>query len=436
MANNKEPYGVDQKTYAHAYGNYMSGNKDSYGKKLTNIYAQKYANQFKDTNEAQYNRFKVAEKNRKAYENQSGGRTIAPSGMDMTSPDVGEQYQHYNQDKYNETPGGDWINQHLDNTFSNPGTYEDFYEQISPKFSQPGTGQQYWNQHAGKFNEFGNYNGPNNAQAAFNYMQSNMPGSVQPTFDAAYDRAKETAVSDFNNQAASRGAYGSSAALSGLGGVIKDIEAARADRASDFALQDSANQRAWGMGLGQLGRSADLSGMDMHRLNQDGILAGLDAALSLDRNNLSRDQFAAGLAQDAQIFEQDRIRSGADLAFTASDESLQRLLAGQNAATTAQNLRNNRVQGAFNNQMSYLNTILPFISGSYADIIGADNQAQSNIWNTKLGNAVQAFQSQSDTDARVRNSNEQIGRLIASLYTGGAGGAVAGAAANRDPADG
>ena len=141
--------------------------------------------------------------------------TTAPYGMDQTNPGVREQFWGQNQNL--------WM--------------KDFGQ-------GPGSGQQFWEGVRGNFNNNNN---------------------LQPQFDAAYDRARDKAVGTANAQAASRGVYGSSAALSNVGNVIADVEAARAGAASNFALQNAKNQRenlstygglAFEAGKEKLGREA------------------------------------------------------------------------------------------------------------------------------------------------------------------------------------
>jgi len=243
--------------------------------------------------------------------------TNAPYGMDQTNPGVQEQFWNQNQNLW--TKGA---------------------------FQGPGQGEQFWNQVSGSFNTPGG------------------KGNLQPQFDAAYDRAKDKAVGSANQQAASRGVYGSSSALNNVGNVISDIEAARAKESSNFALANSANQRA---NLGQYG----------------------------------------SLAFQAQ---------NADLANRGFD--LAALNTAYNAAGAAQGGRNNRIQGAFDNAFRQQEYALGYFGGQYDGLLGTDYDIYSGA--TGAGPAATA-DAMGRSDAR-RNQNYQDASLGLGIYGAFGGG--------------
>lgn len=204
--------------------------------------------------------------------------TTAPYGMDQTNPGVAEQFWNQNQNLWMQPPGGQ-----------------------QGAFGGRGAGQQFWNQIQGGYNQASQ--------------------SLQPQFDAAFDRAKEQAVGTANQQAAARGAYGSSAALNNVGNVAANVEAQRAGAASDFALQNAANQRA-----------------------ATGLYGNL----------------AFGAGREAQ---------------QGINDDLARTNAGFAAALATQNARRGRTQDAFGNQLGYLNTVLPWAQGQYENAFNADQGA-------------------------------------------------------------
>jgi hypothetical protein len=214
--------------------------------------------------------------------------TTAPAGMDMTNPGVQQQFWHQNQNLWMQPPGGQ----------DNP-------------FGGKGAGQQFWNQ----------------VQGGFNQSQQ----SLQPQFDAAFDRARDNTVGAMNQQAAARGAYGSSSALNGVGNAIAGIEAQRGQAATDFALKNAANQR----------------------------------------DNLSAyGNLAFGAGQEAMA---------------GSNEQLNRLNSAYLAAGQAERARNNQIQGQFDNTFNYTNMVLPWASGQYESAFDADQGAFSAGQDARLG---------------------------------------------------
>lgn len=221
----------------------------------------------------------------------SGNPTMQPTGFDQTSPGVGEQFWNNNQNQWNQRPGGSWA---------------------SSAFAPGSTAA-------------------NAANGSFNTEKF----SVQPTFDKAYDRAETKGIAQANQQSASRGAYGSSAALNGVGNVISDIESQRANRAGDFALQDQANQRSW----------AD--------------------------QELGWNKFAG------------------DASFNAGQENFQGLGGAQSAANSAQSGFQNRANSAFGNQFNNAGAVSDFFNPQYQGIIGSDEAALDQYHQYLLGQTQQ-----------------------------------------------
>lgn len=212
--------------------------------------------------------------------------------------------------------------------------------QLDPN-QNPGQGSQYWNQVAGQYN---------NPKAQ----------NLQPQFDAAFDRARENAVGAANAQAAARGVYGSSQALNNVGNVISDVEAARAGAASDFALRNAANQRDWTSTLGNLAFGAG---------NEDLSKLGL----------------------------------GFNTAFRSDEASRDRLNNAFAAATTAQQLQSGRANNAFGNQMTYLNTMLPFLGGQYQGMFDSDSELAFAPYDVGLAGASSAYGNKAANRSQILN---------------------------------
>jgi len=160
-------------------------------------------------------------------------------------------------------------------------------------------------------------------------------GNLQPQFDAAYDRGEAKAVGAANQQAAARGAYGNSASLNNVGNVINDFEANRGKAATDFALANSQNQQNMANTYGNL-------------------------AFGAGRENLSFDA-----------------------------QNLNRLNSMFGNASSAQGMRDSRLQGMFNNVFNQQNAASNFANGQYAGMFGADENAFGGAQDAALGRASQ-----------------------------------------------
>lgn len=311
-------------------------------------------------------------------------KTTAPYGMDQSLPGVAEQNWEQNQDMWYQQPQLDWAKSQLP-AFEQEGFGEQFNKQNINSFGAPGEGQQYWNQVQGSFNEKGQYNDPNLAAESYQRTVQNLPGSIQPTFDAAFDRARDKSVGAANQQASARGAYGSSAALNGVNSVITDIEAQRANRAGDFALQDSANQRSWLDSAANQGRSADLSSLGAFGANLGGMQAFNDMAFKAEGADLARDQFSSGVASGIDQSANQRRGMGIDAAMGIDSNNLNRLNSGFNASNAAQNARGSRINDLAGHNRNFQNDTVGFLRDQYADLFGGDEAAFQEWANGMLG---------------------------------------------------
>lgn len=312
--------------------------------------------------------------------------TTAPYGYDKSAPGVAEQHWDKNQGKWMDTPGVDWANSQL-GQFDDPWFGEQTNQALAGNIAQPGAGQQYWNGIQGSANTMtgaestiaGGYQNPGNAQSAFDKMGGALPGSLQPQFDAYYDRMKQKAMSDVNTQSAARGVYGSSSALNGSIGASLDIEAQRAKAATDFSLADSANQRDWLTNYGTLGRNADLSGSDAFSQNINAAKYGLDKTktygdLAFQAENLDFDKkkTAGEMAFDVDDHRKDRLQTGIDTALAGDQLMTNRLTGSANEAGNAQTARENRINGLFGQLSDFTDDVQDFMQTNADTIINAD----------------------------------------------------------------
>jgi hypothetical protein len=137
--------------------------------------------------------------------------------------------------------------------------------------SGPLAAQQFYNQVGGSYGDIGRYSDPNLAAGQYAQTQGAFGEMPIANFDPFYDRARQLATQDYNRQAAGRGVYGSSEALSGVGNVITDIEAQRANRSFDAEMQRAQEQRARQQLLGEQARMGDLSSLAAFGANLSGL---------------------------------------------------------------------------------------------------------------------------------------------------------------------
>lgn len=137
--------------------------------------------------------------------------------------------------------------------------------------SGPLAAQQFYNQVGGSYGDIGRYSDPNLAAGQYSQTQQAFGDLPIANFDPFYDRARQLATQDYNRQAAGRGVYGSSEALSGVGNVITDIEAQRANRSFDAEMARAQEQRARQQLLGEQARMGDLSSLAAFGANLSGL---------------------------------------------------------------------------------------------------------------------------------------------------------------------
>lgn len=342
------------------------------------------------------------------------------------------------QDQYNAantpTQGQDYMNQNL-GTLDGPGQGDQYWNQVQGQFNDPFAGEQYTREAtqnfsptgaAGAFNadaqarsdQFTNFQGAGNTQSQYGQSAGQLAGGTQgeqglgqiagqydstgrytdpnlaagqyaqtqgafgdlpiANFDPFYDRARQLGVQSYNQDAAGRGVYGSSEALSGVGNVITDIEAQRANRSFDAEMQRAVEQRNRQALLGEQARAGDLSAQGAFSQNLQGAetfgrLNQAQGQLELERNQIlgnmasQADTQALGaqnanisglgtlgnVAQAADTAETnryqastsamdaadrtglERTRTGADIAFRTDENARADYTASQNAAAEA-----------------------------------------------------------------------------------------------------
>jgi hypothetical protein len=343
-------------------------------------------------------------------------------------PFAGEQYAR--QATQNMTPNGpasafydQAMGQYGDFTgYSGPQNAQGQYGQAQQQLGNGTQGQQGLSQLAGQYDQIGQYGDPNLAAGQYAQTQGAFGDMPIANFDPFYDRARQLGVQSYNQGAAGRGVYGSSEALSGVGNVITDIEAQRANRSFDAEMQRAQEQRMRQQLLGEQARAGDLSSLAAFGANLAGVetfgnlnnqmgqlqnqsqeilgnmannadsqalgaqnanIAGLNAFGDLANNADSRetDRYEATTTamNNADRTGIDRLRAGADIADMADDNARGDYDSSMNAATSAANVRNNRLQTGSNIASTGSRDDLARVEGFNDAAAGAEDSRMDRI---------------------------------------------------------
>ncbi len=312
-------------------------------------------------------------------------------------PFAGEQFTRQATQNMSPTgPAGAFYSQAMDQYgdftgYSGPQNSQGQYGASQQQLQNGTQGQQNMSQIAGGYGEHGEYTDPNLAAGQYQQTQGAFGDMPIANFDPFYDRARQLGVQSYNQGAAGRGVYGSSEALSGVGNVITDIEAQRANRSFDAEMQRAQEQRARQQLLGEQARAGDLSSLSAFGANlagaetygninnqmgqlqnqsqsilgqmannadtqalgaQNSNIAGLNAfgdiANSADARETDRYTASTNAMNNADRTGIDRMRAGADIADMADDNARGDFDSSNSAATSAANVRDNRLQTGSN----------------------------------------------------------------------------------------
>lgn len=284
-------------------------------------------------------------------------------------------------------PGGP--NPSFDQT--KPGAGESFFNQNQNAFTQPTQSGQYWQQVMGQYP---------NAPTTSNFSQTEYTNftrpdlAADPGLDPYYNRARTRLGKDLNRQFASRGMYGSSAALDQLSEGLGGLNAEQANREAQYNLQRMAEQRAWEQLGGQLAGQAD---------------AGSRAGSQLELGWL---QGLGGLAGQAD------------------SANLAGLMGGMNAANIAQQLGMERGQNYFNNMMGPSMAMAGMMGNTYDQMFTDDATMMMNAIMMESGLANAALQASLYNQQRQKAdpawAKGMMGGKGGGAGSGGAGGMLGG----------
>jgi hypothetical protein len=314
----------------------------------------------------------------------------------FNSPFAGEQYTREATQNFSPTGAAGAFNDQAQGQYDNftgytgAGNAQGQYGASSAQIGNGTIGQNNMANIASGYGSNGQYTGDN--LAAGQYAQTQGAFGDMPLPDSAdpyYDRAIQLGTQSYNQGAAGRGVYGSSEALSGVGNIITDLNAKRAQTTFGNQMAIEQEQRARQELLGNQARMGDLSGTDAFNANMKGVetygnlnnqmgqlqnqsmdilgnqanaadtqrtnaqnssIAGMSAlgniANNADRAETDRYTASNTAMNNADQTQLDRAKTGADIAFGVDDQNRNNYTASSNAATAAGTLDNNRLSTA------------------------------------------------------------------------------------------
>lgn len=278
----------------------------------------------------------------------ANGKTFAPVGMDATNQGVNEQlwgihgmdaFAPTNAEKYNNSQA--W-------NYYNPGNGE----KTSTAVAQDQFNASHFGGDVSKFadrvdKKYGLDGGD---------VVKNMTDSVSPDANLGryYQNAFLHGSGELNGQLASRGMFGSSVGLQMQSGLARDLSAEQANREAQYGLDRAAYT---------LDRANSIDKSHLGWVGAEGDLAKGATKEKLDYGNSSAANAAAG--QDQAM---GRIKQGQDAASQVDQGKQDWYNLAFSAAGGAQDRRDRRVQGAFDNKLAFGDAIASgFTSGLTAD---------------------------------------------------------------------
>ncbi len=313
------------------------------------------------------------------------------------------------------------------------GQYDDFTSFSGPQQGQqqysqnaasgPLAGQSFYDSVAGQAGTTGRYSDPNLAAGQYSQTQQSFGDLPTPTSaDPFYDRSIQLGTQAYNQGAAGRGVYGSSEALNGVGNIITDLNARRAQTAFGNEMSIAQENRARQELLGNQARQGDLSSLGAFGANLSGLetfgnLAGQAGNQTLGQQTMLGNQAAqtdqsaqaaqnsniqglgtlgsiAGQADTAQTNRftartnamnqadrtgLDRLNSGVDAAFRGDANQRDNFSAQANAATNAGQLQNSRQNTQINAAQAGSSADLNRLNSVNNAAQGAESQRQNRL---------------------------------------------------------
>lgn len=214
------------------------------------------------------------------------------------SPFDGEQYARQATQNFSPTGAAGAFNDQAQQQYgqftgySGPGNSQSQYGQSAGSLAGGTQGENTLGQIAGGYSQNGQYGGPNLSAGQYAATQQSFGDLPAPdSADPFYDRSIQLGTQAYNQGAAGRGVYGSSEALSGVGNIITDLNARRAQTAFGNSMAIAQENRARQELLGQQAQMGDQSSIAGFNANLQGAstygnLANMQGNLELGRNQL------------------------------------------------------------------------------------------------------------------------------------------------------
>ncbi len=262
--------------------------------------------------------------------------------------------------------------------YNGPNQAQGQYQQNAG--SGPLAGQQFYDQVAGQAGTTGRYSDPNLAAGQYSQTQQAFDDLPIANFDPFYDRASQLATQNYNRDAAGRGVYGSSEALSGVGNIITDIEAQRANRSFDAEMQRAQEQRARQGLLGEQARMGDLSSLAGFGANLAGLETFGNLANAAGNQTLGQQTMLGNQARQADVSATDAFNQNLQGAQTFGNlnEAQGRLELDRNQLLG--NMANNADSQALGAQQANISGL-----NAFGDLAGQADSAETNRFNARTG---------------------------------------------------
>ena len=167
--------------------------------------------------------------------------------------------------------------------------------------SGPMAAQSFFDQVGGQYGQLGQYSGPNLSAGQYAQTQQAFGDLPIANFDPYYDRAIQLGTQTYNRDAAGRGVYGSSEALSGVGNVVADLNAERANRSFDAEMQRAVEQRNRQQLLGQQAQMGDQSSLAAFNSNLQGLNTFGNLANNAGNQTLAQQTMLGNQARQADL---------------------------------------------------------------------------------------------------------------------------------------
>lgn len=294
----------------------------------------------------------------------------------------------------------------------------------------PMAAQSFFDQVGGSYDSMGRYSDPNLAAGQYAQTQGAFGDMPIAEFDPFYDRASQLATQDYNRQAAGRGVYGSSEALSGVGNVITDIEAQRANRSFDAEMQRAQEQRMRQQLLGEQARMGDLSSQGAFAANMSGLQTFGNLANNAGNQTLGQQEMLGNQARQADLTGLEAFGANVDAAETYAGINrdmgqleLDRNQLLGNLANNADVNETNRYT-ASTNAMNNADRMQLDRSNAGADIaFGVDDQRRQNF-DSQVSAASTSTRNQLDRqrqglDAAAAGSDRDLSRINSFMQNAG-----------------